>query len=230
VKCGEILLKIVEIARHHVRTGRTTERRLAREAGLSQPHLHNLLKGIRRLSPESADQILEALNLRFSDIIWWLPGDPEPGTRVIPMVRDRIGPGSLANLSILRGYIGLPRTFADRLVNPLAVRLASDPGMPSPLRPNDTVVLDRNPELLVNPPDGSYWVVAEAGGLRVRYLKLSDAELMSGSEPEDGKHPVWKFLSAGRPAAELVRGRIVWISRELEAPPPRPSGAPRDGD
>lgn len=46
-----------------IRKGEITERSLARITGISQPHLHNVLKGKRLLSTEKADQILSCLRL-----------------------------------------------------------------------------------------------------------------------------------------------------------------------
>ncbi len=229
--CEGILRQIVEIARHYVRSGRATERRLARMAGISQPHLHNVLKEIRQLSPESADKLLTALNLTVPDILWWLPGDAEPGTRAIPLLRDRIGPGSNADMTLHRGYLGLPRSMSARLVEPLAARLAPDPAMPGQFRPNDLVVLDRNPSWMLNPPDGWCWVVADTGGLRVRYLQFNKLGLMWAAEAVPGAEQEWKRLGTGpQNLRELVRARIVWNGRELEAAPARPSRQTGGGD
>ncbi len=49
--------------------GETTERRLARQAGLSQSHLHNVLKGARGLSNELADRLLRHLELTVVDLL-----------------------------------------------------------------------------------------------------------------------------------------------------------------
>ncbi|MGP8243509.1 MAG: helix-turn-helix domain-containing protein, partial [Bryobacteraceae bacterium] len=52
-----------------VRNGELTERALARATGVSQPHIHNVLKGRRELSVEMADAILEALHLDAHDLL-----------------------------------------------------------------------------------------------------------------------------------------------------------------
>jgi plasmid maintenance system antidote protein VapI len=52
-----------------VRSGDATERGLARLTGVSQPHMHNVLKGKRLLSPEMADQIVGQLHLDLLDFI-----------------------------------------------------------------------------------------------------------------------------------------------------------------
>jgi predicted transcriptional regulator len=61
--------RLVSEARLRINNGELTERRLARVAGLSQPHVHNVLKGARVLSPEAADRILRALDLCVEDLV-----------------------------------------------------------------------------------------------------------------------------------------------------------------
>ena len=48
--------------------GEWTERGLARRAGISQPHLHNVLKGIRSMTPEVADRLLTTLQMSVDDL------------------------------------------------------------------------------------------------------------------------------------------------------------------
>jgi len=58
---------------HHLnqslQTGEITERGLARRVGISQPHIHNVLKGKRLLSWESADALLRELDLSLLDLV-----------------------------------------------------------------------------------------------------------------------------------------------------------------
>lgn len=52
-----------------IRDGELTERGLARRVGVSQSHIHNVLKGARILTPEVADQILTGLHWELEDIL-----------------------------------------------------------------------------------------------------------------------------------------------------------------
>jgi len=52
-----------------VRSGEITERGLSRLTGVSQPHIHNVLKGKRLLSLSSADGILRQLHLDLLDLV-----------------------------------------------------------------------------------------------------------------------------------------------------------------
>ncbi|MGD0497729.1 MAG: helix-turn-helix transcriptional regulator [Bryobacteraceae bacterium] len=55
--------------RQRVRSGEITERGLARLTGVSQPHIHNVLKGKRLLSPEMADRVLDHLRMDLLDLL-----------------------------------------------------------------------------------------------------------------------------------------------------------------
>jgi predicted transcriptional regulator len=61
--------RLIEDLRRRVRSGELTERRLARQTGISQPHIHQVLKGKRALSTQKADEILSHLRLDLLDLV-----------------------------------------------------------------------------------------------------------------------------------------------------------------
>ena len=61
--------RLIAHLRALVRSGDATERGLARLTGVSQPHMHNVLKGKRLLSLEMADQVVAQLRLDLLDFI-----------------------------------------------------------------------------------------------------------------------------------------------------------------
>ena len=61
--------RLLEELRRRVRSGEATERGLARVCGISQPHLHNVLKGKRVLSVEKADMVLERLQIDVLQLV-----------------------------------------------------------------------------------------------------------------------------------------------------------------
>jgi transcriptional regulator with XRE-family HTH domain len=62
-------LRVIADVQERVRRGDVTERGLARLTGISQPHLHNILKGARVLSPHMADLILRQLHINLLDLL-----------------------------------------------------------------------------------------------------------------------------------------------------------------
>ena len=61
--------RLLEELRQRVRSGAATERGLARLSGISQPHLHNVLKGKRTLSLKKADEVLRRLQIDVLQLI-----------------------------------------------------------------------------------------------------------------------------------------------------------------
>jgi transcriptional regulator with XRE-family HTH domain len=65
----ELERRFIEYLRQRIRSGDLTERKLARLTGISQPHVHNVLKGKRAFSMAMADTILHVLRLDLLDLI-----------------------------------------------------------------------------------------------------------------------------------------------------------------
>lgn len=65
----ELRRRLIADLRERVRSGEATERGLARTTGVSQPHMHNVLKGKRRLSLETTDEILRQLDMEVLDLV-----------------------------------------------------------------------------------------------------------------------------------------------------------------
>jgi hypothetical protein len=220
----ELHQRLIDVARERVRAGEFTERGLARIAGVSQPHMHNVLKGIRSLSADAADRLLRALRLSIPDPIWKGSGTEDTSFRAIPILRSRIGPGSEANFSVFRGHAQMEETLLQGVVSPVAARLAPDLVLPRELAANDLVLLDQNPAIRARPDEQSYWVVADRTGLRVRYLRTSGGRLHAASEANLGDPGKWQPLPLqGRNILEIVRARIVWFSRKVEKEPAGPA-------
>ena len=60
---------LLAVLKERIRNGELTERGLARRVGLSQSHIHNVLKGVRILTPEVADQILQEIQWELEDLL-----------------------------------------------------------------------------------------------------------------------------------------------------------------
>ena len=47
----ELQIRLVAVLKSRLKNGELSERRMAHLTGISQPHIHNVLKGVRILSP-----------------------------------------------------------------------------------------------------------------------------------------------------------------------------------
>ncbi|MDA0206706.1 MAG: XRE family transcriptional regulator [Acidobacteria bacterium] len=78
--------------RHLIRRGDIYERGLARLIGYSQPHVHNVLAGVRHMNVRFADDLLGGLGLSLKD----LPPTPGPIAQLshvaVPLCSGEISP------------------------------------------------------------------------------------------------------------------------------------------
>jgi hypothetical protein len=84
----ELQQRLIADLRERVRSGEATERGLARMTGVSQPHMHNVMKGKRLLSLGSTDQILRHLGIEVLDLV-------DPGAEFPWDGRSACGAGSM---------------------------------------------------------------------------------------------------------------------------------------
>lgn len=224
--------KLIGIARERIQAGELTERGLARMCGISQPHIHNVLKNVRLLSTEALDRLMRALDIRVADLLWGVSKEPGPHFRAIPLVRNRIGPGSEAALTSLRGHYPFPEPLLSELVEPLAARLGPDLVLPRGLVAHDLVLLDQNPlERSAPSGDTGVWVVKEGSSLSVRYVRRGGTHLYVGNEATHEQPERWRAVPlAQRNILDIVKARIVWISRKMEKGPAGPPDAAGHGD
>jgi len=213
----ELQGRLVDIARERVRAGELTERGLARMCGISQPHMHNVLKKARAPSTAAADRLMQALDLRIPDPGWRSPSQSDSAVRAVPLLRDRIGPGVDTVLTEIDGQAQLPESLLRDVVDPLAAWLGPDLVLPKSLAAHDLVLLDQNPRLREAPGAKSIWIVSEGAGLRVRYLRLDGARLCVANEVTREDPGKWHSIPLqGRNILDIVRARIVWMGRKME--------------
>ncbi|MDP9171616.1 MAG: hypothetical protein M3N54_13445 [Acidobacteriota bacterium] len=107
------------------------------------------------------------------------------------------------------------------LVDPVAARIAPDLVLPRSVAPDDLALLDQNPALRESPPAGACWVISEANGLRIRYVRREGTRLFIANESSVADPARWRSLSlSDRGILDIVRARVVWVGRDL-----RPDGS-----
>ena len=214
----ELYQCLVDEARMRVKTGAVTERALARQCGLSQPHMHNVLKNIRVLSTGSASRLMHALDLNIPQLVWHRQMEGSSGVCAVPMLRNRLGPGTSLCLSSFSGYVPFPAGIVERLVTPVAARLGADLVMPKALSCNDLALLDQNSAARTLPGAESCWVVSENGAIRIRYVRMGGTKLYVANEQTVNQRAKWDVISLqGKNILDIIKARIVWVGRDLES-------------
>jgi hypothetical protein len=212
-----LLGNLVEAVRERVRNGELTERRLAKITGVSQPHMHNVLKGARVPSPELSDRILKEISLSVFDLLHpeYTPRDAE-----VPIVQDPVGPGIPYPNECYKGTLPFSLEIKAGLSHPAVFRLTHDPQMEPDLVKNDLVLVDRSQEIRRLPSARSLYLVEFSGFGLIRYIRRRGSEIFLATSETKDTPAVWQCADLeARDILEVIRGRIVWIGRQMETPP-----------
>jgi len=215
---AEIQQRLLQHLRERVHNGHHTERGFARQVGISQPHIHKVLKGSRTLSLENSDWILQQLRLSLLDFLTGAELEAELDRRraarqdflEVAFAEGQIGPGKQWNPALLSHRSQLiPRSLAVPSRRLVAARLERDDDMDyswngwnsavveladraNPWRTGDLYVVEREREAVIR---------RVRPGLRLVYL-AADRQLSSPLE--------WQSLERER---LVVVGRVIWIGR-----------------
>src|SRR5262249_1706835 len=150
---ADLQAALLDTLRTRVRNGALTERGLARLVGVSQPHMHNVLKGHRFLSQDLADRILQGLNLSVFDLLdrdrladYLNAKRPLiPECVYVPVLSGVLGPGHAwpANIDKHQRF-ALPASQASGIKNAVVVTLAEDVRMQNVVSSGDFALLDQS--------------------------------------------------------------------------------------
>ncbi len=214
---------LVVCVRERIQNGELTERSLARMAHISQPHIHNVLKGGRFLSTKFADRILAALQISILD----LARDATAGTSGL------VRPELYASLPILKGRLGPSdpwptavdawaklRVSAVRIasmVDPVAAQLGRDPRMTGLFDGGDTVVLDQSLAARRRIQSDQLYLLKFRGCGMVRYLRCSGDWLYLISDDARLRPESWERLSMTEFDVDyVVRARVNFVGAGRE--------------
>jgi hypothetical protein len=219
--------RLIAHIRSRVRSGELTERSAARLTGVSQPHLHNVLKGTRLLSTDMADQVLRNLRINVFDLL-----EPDEFRAIeeradarrgsVPLLEGRIGPG----LPFPSGEGAWERfpflsDELDRLGDPALVELAPDPRMHPLFSGGDAALLDRTPDRRRHPEPGGCYALDLGPDSLIRCVRhRPDALYLTTTTTETPEPLPGDYVSlADRNILEVVKAKVVWIGRNLEPSP-----------
>ena len=130
-----------------IHDGEVTERGLARLSGISQPHIHNVAKGVRLFSPKFSDILLDALGLSIEDLL--TPQDfaaAKYQTAIytpVPLLDSPAGPGLPVEFNRATSQLLAPISLARDLADPFALRLGADPALAPPFIEGALLLVDR---------------------------------------------------------------------------------------
>jgi transcriptional regulator with XRE-family HTH domain len=215
---GDLERRLLAVLQQQLRGGEISQRRLARLAGVSQPHIHNVLKGVRRMNQGLADALLESLELSVEDLLE-VDQSPEGAFLKVPVWRGLVGPrNAFPDRPDASEHLLFPSSFLSRFVAPILLRLAADEDTMSPLiLPGDLVLVDRSEADRRRPAFDYIYVVSYKGqGAVCRCQRVGSALVLAAESRSRPLRLPCRLPLETRSAAEIVKGRVVWACREFE--------------
>jgi len=214
--------KLLAYVRNEVRNGELTERGFARLIGISQPHAHNVLKGVRTLSPEVFDQALKYFHLSLLDLAsveeieaqFQRRHTIERGAEIAFLAKP-IGPGRpWASMLNWRKTFPLPFSFATVPAEMAMAKLIPDPAMAATLAFDDIALLETSERRRSDISPQGLYVIERSGEAVLRFIRsgatchylLTDAALNNPT--------AWEPLTAQ--LSEVVKARVLWLGREQD--------------
>jgi transcriptional regulator with XRE-family HTH domain len=218
-------LKLLAYVRDRIHNGELTERRLARLIGISQPHVHNVLKGVRNLSPEIFDSILKYFQISLLDLA--------PLEDLEASLRRKTVPERVAEVAFLESPVGPGRhwpaavnwrkTFPlpfPALVAPadlVMAHLVRDPYMSATLADSDIALLDTSEERRSEFSAYGLYAISRGDEAVLRYIRQGARRYYLLSDVTMDEPAQWEQLPI--PESELlerVKARVRWQGRERD--------------
>jgi transcriptional regulator with XRE-family HTH domain len=222
---GDAQAKLLAYVRDRIHNGELTERGLARLIGISQPHVHNVLKGVRNLSPEIFDSILEHFQMSLLDLA--------PAEDLEASLRRRRALERTAEAAFLAGPIGpgapwptgidrrrrFPLPFFSLEVPPewVMASLIPDPEMAASLSGTDIALLDTSDQSRRNITADGLYVVSRRNQALLRYIRPGTRRHYLATDLNVDHPAQWEPVPL--PAEELfraVKARVLWAGRESD--------------
>lgn len=212
---------LLDRIRFRVHNGELTERGLARITGISQPHMHNVLKGKRLLSAEMADRLLYHLRVSVLDLIdprvlQQYAGTEEPDSTAccyLPVLRGRLGPGSpWPQVTERRERFPVPFRATSRMWQPVIARLAEDETMFPLFARDDFALLDQSQRARTEIDPGGLYAIKRGNTGVLRRLRYAGNSLLVCAEKSDDA--VDRIELDSLSISHFVRARAILIGNE----------------
>ncbi len=192
--------------------------------GISQPHVHNVLKGVRNLSIGMSDSILNIFHLSILDLAPLEDLESKLKSRKalpvveVPVLDKPIGPGIPWPAQIVQGkHFVTPVPTGVILPGLVMALVAPDPQMGETLAGYDIAILDTSERHRAKPSPEGLYAVERGGEVVLRYLRPGSRCYYLVSDATLGHPAQWEHLSISRRELfEIIKARVLWLGREKD--------------
>lgn len=216
--------RLIDVLRARVRNGEISERSLARMTGISQPHIHNVLKGVRTLSPGLCDAVLGHMRMSVLDLfrreelidqLSRTSTHRESRLHPVPVLNGQLG---LENPIPIKGPTrevhAVPAHLTAAATDPLVASLAADPEMEPLFGDRDLVLLDQSEAARTFFQSEGYYIVRTPRGPCVRALRRSGDLLLLVTERNRENPGSWESIPiSSENILDVILARVVWLNR-----------------
>jgi hypothetical protein len=216
--------RLIEDVRRRLHNGEFTERGLARQLGVSQPHIHNVLKGHRVLTPEIGDALLAGLGLDLLELL--TDGEigvaleardaREWGWRPVGLLAGVLGPGHVyPETGKYREWVRMPGRELREARRPVLVELGTDPETPWAA---GYALVETDERCRARPHPDSWCALRYLGAGFCRRVRLAqDRLLIRGQRSFQAPGIPDEIDLAGGSLLATVRGIVLWCGPDPRA-------------
>ena len=215
--------------RRRLSNGEFTERGLGRMIGVSQPHVHNVLKGERILTPEIGDLMLGYLDASLLDLLTVgelstaLENREDVGMvlRPLPLLAGRLGPEDVfPDPRQVAEWVKAPAHELSSARRPALVELGEDLELARQFAHPTHALLDLDAAARVSPQQSAWYALRWRGAGYLRQVRVEgDSLRVQGQMTLAGAS---EFASPGPSQIELgegallqtVRARVLWVGQD----------------
>ena len=215
--------------RRRLSNGEFTERGLARMIGVSQPHVHNVLKGERILTPEIGDLMLGYLDasllelLEVSELSQALESREDIGAvlRPLPLLAGRLGPeDTFPDPRQVAEWVKAPAHELSNARRPALVELSEDLELMGLFAGATHALLDLDEAARLSLQPAAWYALRWRGAGFLRQLRREGEAILVQGQMSLGEVP--EFSAAGPSRIELgeatplqtVRARVLWVGQD----------------
>lgn len=234
---SELRDALTDQLRAQVRNGVITERALARLIGMSQPHLHNVLKGTRTLGAEMIDRCLYQLRLSVLDLLdrqrleAYLERDRRELTAYsyLPLLSGRFGPAYPWPAEVeQQERFAVPQHTVRHMWQPVVARAGIDPQMSASFADGDFVLLDQAVRARQDFSEDMLYVIKSGSAGTIRRLRRVGEVIYTITDDVLDHPELWQRLPVSESQLlTIVRARATLISRDQEWFPVVPGSSPK---
>lgn len=235
IAIGDLCNRLIQDLRVGVSSGSLTVRRLAREVGVSQPHMQNIMSGKRALTIHMADRLLQyghrsVLDLASASELGESLGRATTDmdtVRYVPVLQGRLGPSDpFPEFNGETGWRPVPPQACAHVVRPAFVELGSDLDLAREFPGATFALLDLATEARSRIGKQFWYAIRWSGGGWIRRLRVEPDSLIILGQERLRPFPGPARIRLGKSVVqEHVRALVIWMGQDPKlANPLRSSG------